>query len=123
MSRQGIDALVTPPSKKRSPRDVILYKKEEGVKFKKHIVICGKTMNRDKILSGLRHMKNIFEFEITMLGVNCSFTNMTNVHTCTVCSVDLFGVVILLPKSQLLQLSRDVIRSSDVGVPISIHRV
>jgi hypothetical protein len=79
---------------------MVLNKKEPRVKFKKDIIICSK-MNRNKILCGLWHIENMIKFKVTILGMNSSFTNMTNVHNCTTCRVDLFTAMILLSKGKL----------------------
>jgi hypothetical protein len=50
---------MTPPFKKKLPHGLILYQKGIWVKLKKEIIVCGKVMNRNKILCSLRNMKNI----------------------------------------------------------------
>jgi hypothetical protein len=66
--------------------------------LKENIIINSKMMNGHKVLCGLRNMQNLFEFKVSILGINSSFTNMTNVHTCIVCCVNLFVTMVLLMK-------------------------
>jgi hypothetical protein len=66
--------------------------------LKENIIINIKMMNGHKVLCGLRNMQNLFEFKVSILGINSSFTNMTNVHTCIVCCVNLFVTMVLLMK-------------------------
>jgi hypothetical protein len=44
------------------------------------IVIC-EFINGKKVFRCTRHMKDIFENEITILSVNCRLTDVTNGHT------------------------------------------
>jgi hypothetical protein len=45
---------------KSAPRVPILNKKEIGMKFKEHIIVRGKTMDRHKVLFGGRNVQDIF---------------------------------------------------------------
>jgi hypothetical protein len=42
------------------------------------------------------------KLNITILGMNSSFNNMTNVHTCIIRRVDLLTAAVLLSKGKLL---------------------
>lgn len=68
-------------------------------------------------------MKNIFKINLAMWGLQNAMTNMTDVHTCTVCSVHLLIAVVPVVDRQLFELSGDVVRSSGVHIPIGIHTV
>jgi hypothetical protein len=54
------------------------------MKFKKHIIVYSKAMNRNKTYCGLWNIENMVKLKIMILCMNSSFTNMTNVHTCTI---------------------------------------
>jgi hypothetical protein len=86
------------PSKERLPRGPVLYQEKIRMIFKEDIIINSKIMNGHKVLCGLRNMQNLFEFKVSIMGINSSFTNMTNVHTCTVCCMNLFATMVLLVK-------------------------
>jgi hypothetical protein len=57
--RERVKTIVTSPFKKKPPRCPILNKKESRVKFKEHIIINSKVMNRNKTLCGLRNIENM----------------------------------------------------------------
>jgi hypothetical protein len=50
----------------------------------------------------LGNMQDLFKLKILTPGINSTFTNMTNVHTCTICCVNLFTTMVLLTKGKLL---------------------
>ena len=50
-------------------------------------------------------------------------TNISNLHTCPVCSVHLFTAMILVMDSQLLQLTGDMVRGTSVHVPVCVNAV
>jgi hypothetical protein len=56
--RKRIESLVAFPSKNRVLRFPILDQEIIGVKFKKHFIF-NKAMDRNKILYGIRNMKNV----------------------------------------------------------------
>jgi hypothetical protein len=70
--------------------------------LKEDIIISSKAMNRNEVLFGLWNMENMIKLKIMILGMNGSFTNMTNVHTCAICGMDLFTTIVLLPKGHHL---------------------
>jgi hypothetical protein len=92
----------TPPFKNKPPHCPILNQKEPRVKFKKHIIVYSMAMNKNKTFCGLWNIENMVQLKITILGMNSSCTNMTNVHTCTIRHVDLLTAVVLLSKGKLL---------------------
>jgi hypothetical protein len=57
--RKRVESLAASPSKDRVLRGLILNQKIIRVKLKKDRIISNKTMNRNKILSSIRNMKNI----------------------------------------------------------------
>jgi hypothetical protein len=67
---QQVQAILAPASKKNFLRFLALDKKESRMKFHECIIIRCKFMNGHKILIGLWHMKNIFEDNVTIMGVN-----------------------------------------------------
>jgi len=60
---------------------------------------------------------------VMIWGMNCSMTNVTNMHTCTTRTVDLITTVILVLESHLLEFSNNVIFGSSVGVPVGVDGV
>ena len=68
-------------------------------------------------------MENIFKMNLTMWGLQYAMTDMTNVHTCTICSVHLFIVGVLVADRQLLKFSGDVVYSPGVHVPVAVHTI
>jgi hypothetical protein len=80
-SRQWVETIFISSVKKRLPRVPILKKKIPRLNLKEGIIIICEFMNGKKILGCTRHMKNIFENEITFWSVNCRLTDMTNRHT------------------------------------------
>jgi hypothetical protein len=61
-------------------------------------------------------MKDIIKFEIAIGSMNNSFTNVINVHTCTTCSADLIGAVVLVVDDELVEFTSDVVRRPGVRV-------
>jgi hypothetical protein len=55
-------------------------------------------------------MKNTTEMEISTRGMHGTTTNMRNVHTCSICSVDIVTTVVLVAEAQLLEFAGDVVR-------------
>ena len=55
----------------------------------------------------LWNMQNVFQVEIR--GMQIAMTNISNLHTYPVCSVNMFPAVILVTDGHLVQLSSDVV--------------
>jgi hypothetical protein len=67
--------------KKWLPRVPNLKKKIPMMNLKEAIIIICEFINGKKVFRCTRHMKDIFENEITILSVNCRLTDVTNGHT------------------------------------------
>lgn len=50
-------------------------------------------------------------------------TNIVNLHTLPICSVDLFTTVILITEHHLLQITSNVISRSSVHVPVHVNPI
>ena len=61
---EGIKTIFTLAAEKDGSRELILDTKERGMKFKEDIIIFGKLINRQKILTDIRDMENIFKKKI-----------------------------------------------------------
>ena len=61
---EGIKTIFTLAAEKDGSRELILDTKERGMKFKEDIIIFGKLKNRQKILTDMRDMENIFKKKI-----------------------------------------------------------
>ena len=61
---EGIKAIFTLAAEKDGSRELILDTKERGMKFKEDFIIFGKLINRQKILTDMRDMENIFKKKI-----------------------------------------------------------
>ena len=51
-------------------------------------------MDRYEVFASLRNMKDIFKMDLAMWGLQRAMTNMTNIHTCTICSMHLLIAVV-----------------------------
>src|SRR5512141_1030443 len=60
---------------------------------------------------------------VTTWGMNNCMTNMTYIHTCSTCSVDLFTSIVLLLYCELVQLSSNMVSGACVDIPIGIDAV
>lgn len=80
-------------------------------------------MDRNKIFFSGWNLKNVFEMEISIQGMNCRLTNMFNAHTRTASGVDLFHTIVLVSGRELLQVCSDVGSCTRVDVPGSVDVV
>jgi hypothetical protein len=55
--------------------------------------------------------------------MKCRIANMNNLHTSSVCRVDLFLPVVLLMHHKLVKLTSDVICGARVGVPRYVNAI
>jgi hypothetical protein len=66
-------------------------------------------------------MKDISKNKISITGMNCRLTNMANRHTRTAGRVHLIKASILLLHRQFVQLGRDMISGTRIGVSLSVN--
>jgi hypothetical protein len=92
-----VEAAFTRPMQQHLLCFLVLNQKEIWMKFNKYIIIKSKLMNGNKIFVGGRNMQDIIKDKITMESGNNSFTNMSDVHTYPIYSMDMIivGVVII----------------------------
>jgi hypothetical protein len=55
--------------------------------------------------------------------MKCRIANMNNLHTSSVCRVDLFLPIVLLTHHKLVKLTSDVIYGTRVGVPRCVKAI
>jgi hypothetical protein len=80
-------------------------------------------MNRNKTFLCCWDVQDIIEKQGFSRGVNYNITNIADVHTCTICGVNLICPLVLLMSGQFVQLRREMIRCSCVGIPICIDTI
>jgi hypothetical protein len=68
-------------------------------------------------------MKNVFKHNISTRGWNNRVPNMANIHTWTICDVDLISAVVLVPHIELLKLSSYMICGTRVSVPVGVDPI
>jgi hypothetical protein len=93
------------------------------MKFNEDIVVYSKTMNGNKIFSGMRDMKNIFKMQGYRGGFNNCMTNMTNAHTLSIGRVNLFTALVLLSHGELVELTGDVVDGVGVAILVGVHAI
>ena len=122
-TRYGVETVSTPAFKQRPLGSLILNKKMIRIKFKVCMIIRSKTVHRYKIFISSRNMKNTIKFQIGIRGTNNSMTNVTDIHTCTVCCTDLIFSLVLLLHGELLELSSDVVGGAGIRIPFCVHSI
>jgi hypothetical protein len=99
---------------------LVLNQKEEKMKFNKCVIIKSKTVNRDYILLSGRDMEDIIKNKITTSSGDNRFTNMGDVHTCPIRSMNLFMAGVVIMHSELVKIPGNMIGGAGVSVPIII---
>ena len=91
--------------------------------FNKGMIIRCETMNRCETFVSFRNIKNIIKSEILFWGANKTSTNLTDSHTCAVCSVDLVVAMVLVSHGELIKFTRDMVSCAGVGVLVGVDPV
>jgi len=91
--------------------------------FNKSIVIGCETMNRSKIFTSFRNIKDVIQKKISIWGVNKTFAYLADSHTCSAGRVYLIRAVIFVPHGELVKFRRDVVRGTGVSVPVCINAI
>jgi hypothetical protein len=98
---------------------LVLNQKEEKMKFNKCVIIKSKMVNKDYILLSGRDMEDIIKNKITASSGDNHFTNMGDVHTCPIRSMNLFMAGVVIMHSELVKIP-NIIGGAGVSVPIII---
>jgi hypothetical protein len=93
------------------------------MKFNKNMVISSEPMKGNQVLLRTRDTQDIIKEEIAIGSKKSRLPNMSNLHTSSVCGVDLFLARVFLPHSKFVQLARDMVGRPCVRVPCGVHIV
>jgi hypothetical protein len=77
-------------------------------------------MNRDKMFVSTRNMKNIIKMLGTVEGGQNRFTDVSNLHTCPICSLNVVVPVVAFMHGELFNLTGDVVGCPRVQIPVGV---
>jgi hypothetical protein len=61
--------------------------------------------------------------KIAKRGMIIRMTNVTNVHNCATCGMDLLMAIVPLPHGEFLKISGDVVGGARVDVPVGVDTI
>jgi hypothetical protein len=84
------------------------------------MIIQIETMNGHKLFVSMRHMKDIIKTERAGGIEQDRFTNVSNIHTCTICHPDQIIAGVALVHGQALKFTSDVVHGTRVQVLVGV---